>query len=253
MKLDILISSNLTKNKKKKNKENGQNKRKRMRNITWFNPPYSMNVSTNIASKVLTFIKDCFPEGHPLHKIFNKNTVKVSYKTTPNVKQLISSHNSTILKQNMKQEDPTITKNCNCRKNSDPCPLEKKCMEECVVYQATVTETKTDKKHTYIGLTADTFKERHRNHKKSFNLKKYSKETELSKFIWVLKTNKIEYSIKWKILEKAKPFSPVSKTCRLCIREKYYLIFKPELCTLNERNELGSHCRHKKRLLHSSL
>ena len=92
----------LDKKQKEKNKENGQNKRKRMRNIIWFNPPYSMNVSTNIASKVLTFIKDCFPEGHPLHKIFNKNTVKVSYKTTPNVKQLISSHNSTILKQNMR-------------------------------------------------------------------------------------------------------------------------------------------------------
>ena len=94
---------------------------------------------------------------------------------------------------------------------------------------------------------------RHRNHKKSFVHEKYSTDTELSKFIWVLKSGNIEYTIKWKILEQAKPFSPVSNTCQLCTREKYYLIFKPDLCTLNERNELGSHCRHKKRLLHSSL
>ena len=92
----------------------------------------------------------------------------------------------------MKQEDPAITKNCNCPTNSDPCPLERKCMQECVVYQATVTEKKTkQKKHTYIGLTADTFKERNRNYKKSFILQKYSKDTELCKFIWSLKSNQI--------------------------------------------------------------
>ena len=119
-----------------------------------------MNVSTNIASKVLNLVKDCFPEDHPLHKIFNKNTINVSYKTTPNVKQLISSHNACILNQNRKQEDQAKTKTCDWRKNSDPCPLEKKCMVECVVYQATVT--KKDKKHTYIGVTAEPFKVRHK-------------------------------------------------------------------------------------------
>ena len=76
MKLDIPISSNFTKKtKRKKNKENGQNKCKRMRNITWFNPPYSMNVSTNIASKaskLQNFIRDCFSEGHPLQKYLTK-------------------------------------------------------------------------------------------------------------------------------------------------------------------------------------
>ena len=79
-----------TNNSKSKN-------RSRKRNISWFNPPFSLNVSTNVAACFLKLIDDSFPEDHPLRKIFNRNTVKVSYKTTPNMKQTITSHNTNIL------------------------------------------------------------------------------------------------------------------------------------------------------------
>ena len=42
-------------------------------------------------------------------------------------------------------------------------------------------------------MTASTFKERYRNHIKSFNHKRYSNDTELSKYIWKLKDNKQDF------------------------------------------------------------
>ena len=53
--------------------------RNRQRNIIWYNPPFSKNVSTNIGQIFLKIIDEEFPAGHPLHKIFNRNTVKISY------------------------------------------------------------------------------------------------------------------------------------------------------------------------------
>ena len=41
--------------------------------------------------------------------------------------------------------------------------------------------------------------------------------TELSKYIWNLKNNNISYSIKWKILKRAKSYNNASKRCNLCI------------------------------------
>ena len=52
-----------------------QEKRSRKRNVIWFNPPFSANVATNIGRKFLKAIDECFPKGHPLHKICNRNTL----------------------------------------------------------------------------------------------------------------------------------------------------------------------------------
>ena len=123
---------------------------------------------------------------------------------------------------------------------------------EGIVYQATVKETETNNIETYIGLTADPFKKRYSDHLKSFRHKKYISDSELSKYIWKLKDENKSYTISWKIIDRDRPFNPSTKICQLCTREKYYLIYRPELCTLNSNSELGSNCRHKKKLLHSS-
>ena len=70
-------------------------------------------------------------------------------------------------------------------------------------------------------------------------------ETCLSQHIWNLKKENIDFEISWKILDRAQPFSPVSGICALCTLEKYYIIFKPELATINQRDEMNSHCLHK--------
>ena len=55
-------------------------RRNRQRNVIWFNPAFSKNVKTNIARNFLHLVDTHFPAGHKLHKIFNRNTVKVSYR-----------------------------------------------------------------------------------------------------------------------------------------------------------------------------
>ena len=222
-------------------------RRRRNRNITWYNPPYSSNVATDIGRKFLKAVDECFPGNHPLHKLFNRNTVKLSYSCMPNVKSIISSHNKRILKQETeKNKEPEPE--CNCRQKNS-CPLKGKCLTKGVVYQATVTDAKRNQSQTYVGLTENTFKTRYLNHTSSFRNKYKKHSTELSKHIWYLKETNTPHTINWKILKKCQPYSNKSKHCALCLYEKFVIIYHPELSSLNKRNELISTCRHRNKHL----
>ena len=59
-------------------------RRNRNRKVIWFNPPYSLNVKTNIGKVFLKLVRKHFPMSHKLSKIFNLNTIKVSYSSIPN-------------------------------------------------------------------------------------------------------------------------------------------------------------------------
>ena len=59
------------------------NTKNRKRKIIWFNPPFSLNVSTNIGKKFFSLLGKHFPKTHQLHKLFNRNNVKVSYSSLP--------------------------------------------------------------------------------------------------------------------------------------------------------------------------
>ena len=217
----------------------------RARKITWFNPPYSMNVKTNIGEQFLKLIEKEFHVNHPLRKIANRNTIKLSYKCMPNFARKIAAHNSVVVEKDIEEEK--IEKMCNCRKK-DECPLSGKCLTDNIIYQATVS-TDDGKEETYVGLSSNTFKIRHANHKKSFKLFKYKNETTLSSYVWKIRSEGKTFSINWKILKRAKPFTPVSGFCSLCTSEKYQIIFKPDTASLNTRNELTSFCRHKTKAL----
>ena len=220
-------------------------KRNRQRKITWYNPPWNANVKTNLGRKFLNIIDRCFPNGHPLHKIFNKHTLKLSYSCMPNMKSIISSHNKALLSDYQRSQTQTSDKECNCRKK-DQCPLDGKCLRQNVVYQATVsTQTSSE---SYVGL-ATNFKERYRNHTASFRHQNKRNETELSKHIWTLKDNNKPFTIKWRIIKQCRPYSNVSNKCNLCIFEKFVIICKKNLCSLNKRNELASSCPHRNRYL----
>ena len=69
----------------------------RKRKIIWFNHPYSCNVSTNISQKSLTILDKHFPKCHKFQKIFNRNNVKISYSSMPNVANIINAHNKKII------------------------------------------------------------------------------------------------------------------------------------------------------------
>ena len=68
-------------------------KRSRKRNIIWYNPPFDRNVKTNIGKELLKILDKCFPISSNLHKILNRNTVKISYSCMPNVKSIIEGNN----------------------------------------------------------------------------------------------------------------------------------------------------------------
>ena len=74
--------------------ENSSRKRHRKRNITWFNPLFSNNVSTNIGRKFLNLLDKHFTSNHKLHPICNRNCIKVSYGCMPNMAAIIKLHNS---------------------------------------------------------------------------------------------------------------------------------------------------------------
>ena len=109
-------------------------------------------------------------------------------------------------------EKTTEEKSCNCRKPIE-CPLDKKCLTRDVVYKADVEIMENQKVYSYIGMTATTFKERYRNHVKSFNDIKYKANTELSKFIWSLKQANTNYKIHWSILSKSNSIKAGGRCC----------------------------------------
>ena len=109
----------------------------------------------------------------------------------------------------------------------------------------------TAEPRTYIGLCSTDFKKRLGVHRDSFrHPHKLNIQTSLSKHIHEVGTKDIEHfiqhNITWKLIDRGKTFSPVSKVCQLCTREAYHIIFKPELANLNAKSEIFSACRHKK-------
>ena len=219
-----------------------RSQRNHPRNIPWYNPPYSKNVKTNVGKWFLSLIDQHFPESNPLHIIFNQNTLKSSYSYMNNIKTIISNHN----KAQINKSDPTNDRNCNCH-NSRICPMDGKCNDQNIIYQAEVTTPTSSE--TYIGLCDTSFKLRYRNHVCSFRNEWYKQATELSKYIWSLKDKNIVYNIKWHKVKHTRSYSNSSKRCNLCLWEKYFIICQPEMSTLNNRSELMNTCRHSKKFL----
>ena len=173
-----------------------------------------------------------------------------------NTKQIIDNHNKRILTASIQIDDTATAaaatidnnKTCNCRQKN-ACPLDGNCLQSSVIYQATVTRKDNNTTETYIGLTENDFKTRCRNHTASFRHAKHRNSTELSKHIWTLKDNNIEHFISWRILSSHSPYNSSSKRCNLCLKEKFLIICRPQLSTLNKRNELVPSCRHRNKAL----
>ena len=206
-----------------------------------------------IASTFLQIIDDCFPIGHILRSSFNRNTIKASYRTMTNMAQLLSKHNKKVL-SNVRPK-VAVREDCNCAPRSPPCPLEGHCLTPGVIYKAEVTATEEQPaptlpiitKETYTGLSKPPFKERFRGHTHDMahDDEGGTKGTTLSKHVWNLKRAGTPYTISWSIQARGDGYNPSNKQCRLCLLEKWHILFKPEGATLNKRLEVFSSCRHK--------
>ena len=220
-------------------KKTTTSKRSRSRNIIWFNPPFSMNVRTNVAKRFLNIVDKNFPRTHKFRKILNRNTLKVSYSCLPNMSVIISSHNKKVLGE---KQPATAEVQCNCRVKVN-CPLDGKCLDRSVIYKCHVKSHENDEGAHYIGLTEGTFKGRWYKHNHDFKNITKEKSTELSKHVWSLKKLGTEPILTWEIIDHAPSYRNGSKTCSLCLTEKYHIITS-KLNLLNKRTELISKCRH---------
>ena len=176
-----------------------------------------------------------------------------------NMSQILSKHNNKVLSSN--RPKVAVREDCNCLPSSPPCPLldsagEGHCLTPGVIYQAEVTATEeqpapgmpTTTKETYTGLSMPPFKKRYGGHTHDMEHED-SKGTTLSKHVWSLKRANIPYNISWSILARGDGYNPSSKQCRLCLLEKWHILFKPEGATLNKRLEVFSSCRHRASLV----
>ena len=96
-----------------------------------------------------------------------------------------------------------------------------------------------------LGLSSTDFKARLAVHTQTFNDEEGTSQTSLSKFIWKLKRKNTKHEVTWKILDRGATFSPISGKCGLCIKEKFYIMFRPESAGLNSKSEAFSACWHK--------
>ena len=198
-----------------------------------------MAVTTNVGKKFLGLIDKHFPKTNKMHKIINRNTVKISYSCTKNIKAILQSHNAKICSP--KPSQGQAPKKCSCQKK-DKCPLENNCAnQKDVIYHAKLEEG--DKKE-YIGCAQD-FKKRYYGHMESFRNEASKNKTTLSAHIWD-ENLAPEPKIKWTIIANATSYRKGNRYCDLCLTEKLHILRNFQNPSyLNKRSELAQRCRHR--------
>ena len=165
------------------NDNRSKSPKNRKRNIIWFNPPFSKNVSNNIGKDFLLLIQKHFPN-----------------EQISNIKSIINMHNKEVI-----SEKETEAPKCNCISKPD-CPRSNQCQITNIIYKAEITSNlRNYHEKIYYGTSERTFKQRYGNHKKSFNHEKHRTDTELSKEYWRLKKLKAKPQVQFHILKRYRP------------------------------------------------
>ena len=174
--------------------------------------------------------------------------MKVSYCCTQNVGNIIKSHNKKLINSNNHHAQP-----CNCRKEED-CPLEGKCRTENIIYKCVVVSTPGHPDKVYLGTAEGDFKKRYYNHISSFKNETQMNKTTLAKYVWEQKhRHNITLTLKWYIVESVPSYSNITKSCVLCLQEKFEILTCPNQDELlSKRSELVSKFHHINKYLLSN-
>ena len=218
----------------------------RNRKVIWYNPPYSSHVRTDIGRKFLRMVDRHSPRGHRYAKIFNRNTLKLSYSCMPNMATVIKNHINSVLKS----AASNTNSGCNCT-NKSACPLNGECLTACITCAATVNIGNTEK--VYYGSTQGPFKRRFNRHNFSFRHRENKTDTRLSELVWDLTDQGKSFSIKWSVLAKSHSYVCGSDRCDLCLTEKLTIARSNHPGMLNKRSEFMSKCRHRNKFLLASV
>ena len=203
-------------------------------------------MATKLGRDFLALLDQCYPVGHQLRRTFNRHTVQLSYWTMPNMGNIIAANNKKVLGEDKAFERQLPrNSNCNCRGGEKNCPMEgARCLDSNILYHAKVEEEgKPDA--GYVGLTANTFKVRYGNHKTSFKYSAKRINSSLAGHVWRLKDANRPFNITWTALATYPDFNPSTNSCRLCLMEKYTIMHRPDIATINQRDEFFTPCQHK--------
>ena len=100
----------------------------------------------------------------------------------------------------------------------------------------------------YYGTSEGEFKSRCNYHTQSFRHISHINDTELSKYLWMLKANGTDYHLKWSIKSYAFQYKCGTRRCDLCLTEKMIIALADQK-ELNKRTELISKCRHRNKFI----
>ncbi|GAB1604561.1 hypothetical protein Ahia01_000737600 [Argonauta hians] len=241
-------------------------KRYKGRDVIWFNPVFNLDVTTKIGKKFFEALEKNIPKGHKYRCLFNKNTIKLSYTTAPNLKAYINKYNNIKLKRyfnklnKVKHISPTNTNNltdneiehsnrCNCRTRAS-CPGTNICRKTNVVYQCRVTTNNNSiNDKFYVGQTTTELKVRVANHNHTFRTRGKRYSTSLANYIWYLREQNLQYKVAWRIVRRAGPANNIRNICRICTTELTTILrhnHKNRL--LNKPTENIATCQHRQKL-----
>jgi hypothetical protein len=74
-------------------------------------------------------------------------------------------------------------------------------------------------------VTARTFEQRLYEHRADTRKESSRIKTCLSSHIWDLKDQNIQYEVTWKLKERGTAFNPTTKKCRICLKEKFHIMY----------------------------
>ena len=161
----------------------------------------------------------------------------------PNMSNAIARHNMKSMQDN--QQMDAQQPGCNCRGGIGVCPVQGKCKTDCVIYRATVTDTLSGNTETYTGVTGNTFKKRFNGHQSDLRNSKNRHNSTLASHVWQLKDEGKQFTIDWRLVDRSSPFNPITRKCRICLKEKKEILYNKNGSTLNKRSEIFNTCRHR--------
>ena len=220
-------------------------KRKRSRKVIYFVPPWNDAVSTPVGRRFRDILNECFPRGTLLRKLFNKDTVKMGYSCTNNIKTFITNQNKRLLRA-----DEDIDRSCNCRGQNIICPFNGFCLDDNLVYNCKIEEAGKPETREYIGATGNTIKERINGHNSTFRNPDLRTKSALAGYVWKLKDQGKQFNLRWGKEMNAQSYLPEMGYCNLCLSEKYKILKLHKVRKLvNKRREIFNKCRHRNKFL----
>ena len=142
-----------------------------------------------------------------------------------------------------KHTNPVAAPSCSCYQKSE-WPLNIKYLSKSLVYKAAILQPPSQINKYYYRTCEITFKERYNNNTTTFSNKSKKKTVKLSKHIWELKGNSIQYQISWDTASRAWPCNGGTRKCDLCMTEKLMIAKAEPSSLLDTRDEFIFKCRH---------